>query len=138
VPAGKTRLVELIVNGQAVATKEVEADYKEHDISFDVPIERSSWVALRHFPQLHTNPVNVTVSGQPIRASKKSAEWCIATIEQLWRVRGPGTVKDGKLRLPDGKVKPGPFIADAERQEAQRIFQWAIEKYRKIAAESAD
>ena len=84
--------------------------------SFSVPIGRSSWVALRHFPQMHTNPVNVIVGGQPIRASRKSALWCIGTIEQLWRVREK-------------------TIAESERKEAERTFQWAIERYRKIAAE---
>jgi hypothetical protein len=118
-PASKTRLVEVIVNGVAVASKEVPADDKTHELSFDVPIERSSWVALRHFPQLHTNPVNVIVAGKPIRASRKSALWCIGTIEQLWRVRGPG-------------------IAAAERAEAEKTFQWAIEQYRKIAAEAPE
>ncbi len=82
-----------------------------------MPIERSSWVALRHFPQMHTNPVKVLVGGQPIRASRKSAQWCIAVIEQLWRVRRGA-------------------IAANERAEAERTFQWAIERYRKIAAES--
>jgi hypothetical protein len=115
-PNSGTRLVELVVNGQVVAKKDVPADDKEHTISFSVPIERSSWVALRQFPQLHTNPVDVLVGDQPIRASRKSALWCIGTIEQLWRVRNGA-------------------IAQDERMEAQRTFQAAIERYRKIAAE---
>ena len=115
-PTGKTRLVEVVVNGKAVASKEVPADDKEHDLTFDVKIDRGSWVALRQFPQLHTNPVNVTVAGAPIRASRQSALWCIGTIEQLWRARNGA-------------------IAVHERDEAQRTFQAAIERYRKIAAE---
>ncbi|MBV8879517.1 MAG: CehA/McbA family metallohydrolase [Planctomycetaceae bacterium] len=109
------RLVELIVNGQVAASKEVPADNQEHELAFEVRIDRSSWVALRHFPQLHTNPVEVLVGGQPIRASRKSALWCIGVIEQLWKVRGAG-------------------IAAAEREEAKKTFDWAIEEYRKIAA----
>lgn len=119
IPAGKTRLVELVVNGKVAASKEVPADDKVHDLEFSVPIERSSWVALRHFPQMHTNPVNVLVGGQPIRASRKSALWCIGTIEQLWRVRGQG-------------------IAASEREEADKTFKWAIEQYRKIANEAPE
>jgi hypothetical protein len=123
-PKGKIRTVEVVVNGRPVASKQVPADDREHDLSFDIPIERSSWVALRHFPQMHTNPVNVIVDGQPIRASRKSALWCIGTIEQLWRVRGqPG---------------PGPRIAESEREEAERTFQRAIGVYRKIAAEAPE
>jgi hypothetical protein len=118
-PRGQTRKVELIVNGQAVASKDVPADNKPHDLTFEVPIERSSWVALRHFPQMHTNPVNVLVEGKPIRASRKSALWCVKSIEQLWRARNG-------------------IIAEHEREEARKTFEWAKEEYRKIAAEAAE
>jgi len=116
VPQGKTRKVELVVNGVAVASEEVPADDKSHDITFDVPVERSSWVALRHFPQMHTNPVNVLVGGKPIRASRKSALWCAATIEQLWTVRKNN-------------------IAKQEQTEAEKTFHKAIEAYQTIAME---
>jgi hypothetical protein len=116
VPKEKTRVVELIVNGRIAASKEVPADDRTHDLAFEVRIDASSWVALRHFPQMHTNPVNVIVAGKPIRASRRSALWCIGTIEQLWRVRGQG-------------------IAAHEREEAKRTFDEAIERYRKILAE---
>jgi hypothetical protein len=119
VPTGPTRLVELVVNGQAVASKVVPADDKEHDVTFEAKIDRSSWVALRQFPQMHTNPVNVLVGGKPIRASRKSALWCIGTIEQLWRVRGSG-------------------IATHEREEAHKTFLKAIEVYRKLAEEAPE
>ncbi len=118
-PEGKTRKVELVVNGVAVASKEVPADDKVHELTFDAPVERSAWVALRHFPQMHTNPVNVIVGGRPIRASRKSAEWCIGTIEQLWRVRAGN-------------------IDARERPEADKTFRQAIEVYRKIAAEAPE
>src|SRR5262249_14876025 len=112
VPPGKTRKVEVIVNGKAVASKDVPADDQAHDLTFDIPIERSSWVALRQFPQMHTNPVEVIVNGAPIRASRKSCQWCVDVIEQLWRVR-------------NGVIAPN------EREEAQRTFQAAIERYKK-------
>lgn len=116
-PAGKTRKVELVVNGVAVAAKDVLADDQVHELSFEVPIERSSWVALRHFPQMHTNPVNVLVGGKPIRASRQSALWCLGTIDQLWRVRARN-------------------IDEKERGEAQATFERTKDIYRKIAAES--
>ena len=116
VPEGKDRRVELIVNGRAVATRIVPADDKTHDLEFDLKIDRSSWVALRHFPQMHSNPVSVLVGGKPIRASRRSALWCINVIEQLWAVRAR-------------------VIAEHERAEAEKTFQWAIEQYKKIAAE---
>jgi hypothetical protein len=116
-PTGKTRKVELIVNGVAVEAKDVPADDKTHDLAFTAKIDRSSWVALRSFPQLHTNPVTVLVGGKPIRASADSAKWCVGVIEQLWRVRE----KDVHVR---------------ERQEAKQTFDKAIEIYKAIAAEA--
>jgi hypothetical protein len=118
-PTGPTRKVDLVVNGIAVASQDVLADETPHDIEFTVPIAKSSWVALRHYPSLHTNPVNVIVDRKPIRASRQSAEWCIGVIEQLWRVRGPD-------------------IARHERDEAEQTFRKAIEIYRRIAAESGE
>ena len=114
-----TRLVEVVVNGRVVESREVAADDAPHDLRFTVPIDRSSWVALRQFPQMHTNPVNVIVGATPIRASRRSALWSLGCIEQLWRVRGNS-------------------IAAAERDEAKRTFDAAIEHYRRVAAESPE
>lgn len=116
VEAGGERLVELVVNGVAVASKIVPADGAIHDLEFAVPIERSSWVALREFPQLHTNPVNVVVGEKPIRASRKSAQWCVEMTELLWRNREKN-------------------IAAPERDAARETFQRALERYRRIAEE---
>jgi hypothetical protein len=119
IPQGKMRTVELVVNGQPVATKEVPADDAVHALEFKLKVDRSSWVALRQFPQLHTNPVNVIVDNRPIRASRKSALWCEQVIRQLWRVRERA-------------------IAEPERQDAKKTFDWAIEQYKKIASESPE
>lgn len=116
---GGRRRVEIVVNGKVVATREVPADDKVHDLEFTLTIDRSSWVALRQFPQLHTNPVNVLVAGKPIRASRSSARWCAGCIEQLWRVRGK-------------------TIAAAEREEANQTFLKAVQVYRRIAAEAPE
>jgi hypothetical protein len=92
---GKTREVpvELIVNGQSVARKTLLADGMVRDISFDVPIEKSSWVALRILGSSHTNPIFVVVNGKPIRASRDSAEWCLAAVNQCWTQKAPKTSK---------------------------------------------
>ena len=111
------RNVEFVVNGRVVARREVAADGREHAIELSVPVERSSWVALRQFPQLHTNPVNVLVHGQPIRASRASAQWALDCIDQLWRVRAP-------------KIAPG------ERADAEQAYAAARAVYRKIADEA--
>ena len=114
---GGKRKIEIIVNGLPVASQEIEADGKEHDLKFEIPIAKSSWVALRHFPQLHTNPVNVIVADQPIRASKDSARWCLEAIDLLWKNR-------------EKNIKP------EERSDAKAAFDRAREKYRRIAEEA--
>ena len=42
-----------------MAKTEVSADGSIQGVSFDVPIKKSSWVALRIYPSSHTNPVFV-------------------------------------------------------------------------------
>ena len=81
---GETRKlpVEVIVNGYPVARQEIEADGHLRDLTFDVPVNRSSWVALRILQSSHTNPIFIEVGGQPIRTSVKSAEWCAASVIQ--------------------------------------------------------
>jgi hypothetical protein len=116
VVGGGRRLVEIVVNGKPVAAREVSADGQVHDWDLEIEIPQSAWVALRQFPQLHTNPVNVLVGGRPIRVSRASALWCIETIEQLWRTRERA-------------------IAESERAEARRTFDEAIEEFRHIAQE---
>lgn len=111
---GGDRLVEIVVNGVVVSKHDVPADGKLHDIQCDVDIQQSSWVALRQFPQLHTNPVNVIVAGEPIRASRSSALWCAETIKLLWKNR-------------NGK------IAEHERDQAHEAYQRAIQRYNQIA-----
>jgi hypothetical protein len=112
------RLVEIVINGRVAASREVPADGLEHRLEFSVPVERSSWVALREFPQLHTNPVNVMIAGKPIRASRDSARWALACIDQLWRVRS-------------SRISP------AERSDAAKAYDEARAVYRKVVAESA-
>ena len=75
--------VEVLVNGAPVAKRLIAADGHSEDISFDVEISRSSWVALRIFPSSHTNPIFVLVNDQPIR-EKRSLEWCLESVDQCW------------------------------------------------------
>ena len=89
-----------------------------HELEFEVPIERSSWVALRIYPSSHTNPIFVIVDGKPIRASKKSAEWCLKSVDQCW------SQKQNAIR-PD------------ERPAAKQAYDVARDAYRKVLAESA-
>jgi hypothetical protein len=114
---GGNRDVEIIVNGLPVITRRVPADGKVHKIEATIPIRKSSWIAVRQFPQLHSNPVNVIVAKKPIRASRKSARWCIEMTELLWKNR--------ERR-----------ISEDERDEAKRAFDRAIETLKRIGAEA--
>jgi len=115
---GDTRkvLVEVVVNAFPVDRKEIAADGSVQAVSFDVPIKKSSWVALRILPSSHTNPVFVTVEGKPIRASKRSAEWCLKSVDQCW------SQKVGRIR-------------ERERAEARAAYDVATAAYKKILAE---
>jgi hypothetical protein len=109
--------VEVLVNGKPVAQKEIVADGTVQEVSFDVDIDRSSWVALRVFPSSHTNPIFVLVDGKPIRASKKSAEWCLRSVDQCW--------KQKKRAMRPNELK-----------EAEEAYEHARREYRKILQES--
>lgn len=116
---GGERLVEIVVNGQPVAGQPVPADGKSHRLEFEIPIEQSSWVALRHFPQLHTNPVTVLVGDRPLRASRSSAIWCGETVKQLWDARHER-------------------ISAAEQPAARAAYDRARKRYQQIADESPE
>jgi len=75
--------VEVLVNGAPVTRKAITADGHAEDVSFEVEITRSSWVALRIFASSHTNPIFVIVADKPIR-EKRSLEWCRAGVDQCW------------------------------------------------------
>ena len=116
-PDSRQVKVELIRNGQPVASKTIPADGSLLDLAFETEITESSWLALRIFPSSHTNPVFVLVDDQPVRASRRSAEWCLKSVDQCW----------------SQKKK---FIDPAERQDALDAYQHARQAYRKILAQS--
>ncbi|HVG39113.1 MAG TPA: CehA/McbA family metallohydrolase, partial [Pyrinomonadaceae bacterium] len=115
--SGREVPVEVVVNGRTVARKLVLADGVARDVAFDINIERSSWVALRIFPSSHTNPVFVLVGNRPIRASRKSVEWCLRAVDQCW-------------------TQKARQISVKERAEAERAYEQARAVYRRILAES--
>ncbi|WP_240907342.1 CehA/McbA family metallohydrolase [Paludisphaera rhizosphaerae] len=111
--------VEIIVNGQPVARREIEADGSVQDLELEAPITKSSWIAARIFPSSHTNPVFVLVGDKPIRASKKSAEWCLKSVDQCWKQKSPA-------------------IRESEKEAAAQAYDVARATYRRIKEESAD
>jgi hypothetical protein len=118
---GATRKVRvaIVVNGEPVATKEIVADGTEQKLKFEIPVSKSSWVAVRILPSSHTNPIFVLVGGKPIRASRRSAEWCLRGVNQCWSQKEPK-------------------ISAKELPEAQKAYDHAREVYRQLISESPD
>lgn len=88
-------------------------------MEFDVKLEKSSWVALRIFASSHSNPVFVVVGDKPIRASKKSAEWCLKAVDVCWE-------------------KKVSRIREEEKEDARKAYDVAREVYKKIVKESTE
>ncbi|HZX07107.1 CehA/McbA family metallohydrolase, partial [Kribbella sp.] len=109
---GQTRnvLVEVLVNGVPVDSREIVADGNEHPLVFDVELERSSWIAVRILRSVHTQPVFVELAGQPIRASRRSAQWLHDSVDALWH------------------AKSG-FIRESERDAARSAYDEAQATY---------
>ena len=71
------------MNGESVAKQTITADGTTRDLSFDLPITKSCWIALRIRASSHTNPIFITVADKPIR-EKRSLEWCLKSVDQCW------------------------------------------------------
>jgi hypothetical protein len=86
-----TRLVnvEVVVNGRVAATKAVTADGSEQNVDFSLPIQQSSWVAIRIKGAAHTNPVFVLVDNMPVRASRASVEWIMRSLLEAYEAANP-------------------------------------------------
>ena len=107
------------MNGESVETIEIVADGSIEDLTFNYKPTQSCWIALRIFPTAHTNPVFVELDGNPIRASKRSAQWCLDAVDVCWEQKSPR-------------------IRESERAEAAQAYEEAREAYRRILAESAE
>jgi hypothetical protein len=86
-----TRLVnvEAVVNGRVAATKTITADGSEQKVDFTLPIQQSSWVAVRIKGAAHTNPVFVLVDNMPVRASRASVEWIMRSLLEAYEAANP-------------------------------------------------
>lgn len=111
--------VELIVNGESVETKLVEADGAPREVEFDYRPKASCWVALRVYPSAHTNPIFVEIDGKPIRASQRSAQWCLDAVDVCWK-------------------KKSRAIRDSELAAAEAAYEAAREAYRAVLAECGE
>ena len=111
--------VEIVVDGKPVAQKTIVADGQTRDLRFDIPMQRSSWIAARILPSSHTNPVFVIVGGKPMRPLRASAEWCLAGVNQCW-------------------TQKARRISAQELPEARQAYDHAREVYRNLIKESEE
>jgi hypothetical protein len=109
--------VEIVVNGAPVASQKLAADGTIRTLTFDVAIDRSSWIAARILPSSHTNPLFALVGGKPIRASRRSAEWCLNAVNQCW-------------------TQKAPRIRASELEEARKAYEHARQVYRQRLSET--
>ena len=93
------------------------ADGKTREEEFEIEIKRSSWVAMRILPSSHTNPIFVLVGNKPIRASRRSVEWCLKSVDQCW----------------SQKEK---FRKENEMADAKAAYEHARATYKKLLDES--
>lgn len=108
--------VELVINGEVAERQFIIADGSPKQLSWQVDIEQSSWVAVRILPSAHTNPIFVHVGGAPIRVNRRSAEWCRDAVEVCWS-------------------KKSPLIRPEEQTEARAAYEQAREIYSAILAD---
>ena len=74
-------------------------------------LTRSSWVALRILGSSHTNPIFVLVGDKPVRASRRSLEWCLKCVDQCWSQKAQ-------------------FIRAEEMEAAKAAYEHARQTYR--------
>jgi len=82
-------------------------------------IARSGWVAARVLPSAHTNPIWVTVAGEPARPSRRSAKWCLAAVDRCW-------------------LQKRDQIKDSEREAAKAAYDNARDVYQRLLTEGVD
>ncbi|HXJ40870.1 MAG TPA: hypothetical protein VNH18_16435, partial [Bryobacteraceae bacterium] len=71
----------------------------------------------RVLPAAHTNPIFAVVGGKPVRASRRSAEWCLNAVNQCW-------------------TQKAPRMSISELGEAKAAYDHAREVYRALISES--
>ena len=108
--------VELIVNGYPVQSVDVNCDGSLKDVTFEIPLVKSCWVAVRAFPNAHTNPIYVVIDEEPIIGSVDSVRWCLAGVEQCWKAKEP-------------------FYAKSELNEARAAYRHARLFYQRLLDE---
>lgn len=110
--------VELLVNGKPVSRVQLKADGRSETLTFEADIPRSSWVAVRVLPSSHTNPIWVTVGDKPVRASRRSIQWCLDSVDRCWsnkeRFIHPTELADAKDAYEHARVTYRQRLSECE------------------------
>jgi dipeptidyl aminopeptidase/acylaminoacyl peptidase len=120
------RRVEVIRNGEVIASADASAGERSLRIDHEASVDRSCWLAVRvvggqarglgagdQVTRAHTTPVYVTVGGKPAVVGE-DVELLIRWVDRLWA-------------LLEERNNFGP---GNNRDQARRIFQQALEHYR--------
>ncbi len=110
--------VELIVNGEVAAQTEIEADGQTKELSWDIDLKQSSWMAVRILPSVHTNPIFAVVNKAPVRANRKSIEWCRAAVDVCWE-RKRNQIRESERAEAEAAYQKAREIYDARIKECQ-------------------
>jgi hypothetical protein len=119
VGTGREVPVELVVNGRVAARMALVADGRVRNLSADVVMPRSGWVAARVLPSAHTNPIWVEVAGRKAQPSRRSAEWCVKAVDRCWLQK-------------QAQIRP------EERQAAAEAYDRARAIYRRLRDEGVE
>ncbi len=106
-------LVEIVMNGRAVAKQKLLADGHNRELRFQIPVKESSWIAARVTPASHTNPIFIMVDNKPLRPSTSSAQWCLNAVNQCW-------------------TQKAAQISPADLPAAKKAYDHAREVYRRL------
>ena len=109
--------VELIAGGEVVGRQEIEADGTPQPVRWEIDVPRSTWLAIRILPSVHTNPIFVDVADQPVRVNRRSAQWCRDAVDVCWES------KQGRIHAH-------------ERDAAAAAYQHARQVYDQILAQT--
>ncbi len=110
--------VELIVNGEAVAQTSIIADGSPQELEFEIELSHSSWVAVRILPSMHSNPIFVEIGEQPIRASRRSAQWCRDAVDVCWSQK--------RTKIRQEEIQAAKLAYDEAREIYAKILTEAV------------
>ena len=111
--------VELIVNGEVAERTEIEADGQVKELSWNIELKQSSWMAVRILPSVHTNPIFAIVDGQPIRANRQSAQWCRDAVDVCWE-RKRNQIRESERETAAAAYQKAREIFDARIAESRQ------------------